>query len=347
MQRPQRLLWIGSPFFARALTDCGFEVCVHNFEHAAVFGWNDLVRVAGWEPDILVVADKSRPPFVLGMERFPCHTVFYGVDSHIHSWFPWYAQGFDLCLLSLRDDLESLRGRRLGDNRLFWSPAFAQDLPSPSAPPVPSETDKDYEVLFVGTVSANTPLRKHFLELLGARLPGLHVTRGNYKNLYPRAKIVLNICEHGDLNFRVFEALGCGACLVTPHVEHGFSSLFQDGVQLATYPPICPEAGQSVEAAVNGAESVIRRLLATPEKREALATEGLNAVNAGHRAIHRARGLAGLLRTLPPDAVRGRVADAENIRKRWLRFFYLLQAQAMPVQPLAEAYTAAAAGRFY
>ena len=54
----QRLLWIGSPFFSDALSSCGWDaVARHNFEHAAVFGWHDLVRIAGFEPDVLVVAD--------------------------------------------------------------------------------------------------------------------------------------------------------------------------------------------------------------------------------------------------------------------------------------------------
>ena len=69
----QRLLWIGSPFFCQSLRSCGWQdVALHNFEDARVFCWEELVRLAGFIPDVLVVADKSRPPFVLGMERFPC-----------------------------------------------------------------------------------------------------------------------------------------------------------------------------------------------------------------------------------------------------------------------------------
>ena len=48
----KRLLWIGSPFFSDALSFCGWDaVARHNFEHAAVFGWHDLVSIAGFEPD--------------------------------------------------------------------------------------------------------------------------------------------------------------------------------------------------------------------------------------------------------------------------------------------------------
>ncbi len=343
----RRLLWIGSPFFSQSLKSCGFEVHVHNFEQPAVFGWDDLVRLAGWEPDVLVVADKSRPPFVLGMEDFPCITVFYGVDSHIHGWFPWYAQGFDLCLLSLYDHLASIRGRRLPDERVIWSPAFAPDLAPEDALQIgPLQRAPEWDVLFVGTVSDNTPIRRRFLDLLGIRLSGVQVMRGNYKELYPRARVVLNICEHGDLNFRVFEALGCGAPLVTPRIGHGFSSLFREGEHLAVYSPVDAQDEAKLEEAVRSAENVIRHLLADPAYRNRLAANGLREVNIRHRAMHRAKALSGLLNGLPSNTVALRRKEAENIRKQWLRLFYLLLAKNMPLPLLVEAYTNAALGRF-
>ena len=85
----RRLFWIGSPFFWQSLRETGWdEVAFCNFEEPRVLGWQDVVRQAGFVPDVVVVADKSRPPFVLGVEDFPCFTVFYSVDSHIHSWQP-------------------------------------------------------------------------------------------------------------------------------------------------------------------------------------------------------------------------------------------------------------------
>uniref|UniRef100_B8DNV9 Spore protein YkvP/CgeB glycosyl transferase-like domain-containing protein n=1 Tax=Nitratidesulfovibrio vulgaris (strain DSM 19637 / Miyazaki F) TaxID=883 RepID=B8DNV9_NITV9 len=325
--RMPRLFWIGSPFFAQALREEGWQVHAMDFQQVAVFGWQDIVRAAGWEPDVVVVADKSRPPFVLGMESFPCLTVFYCVDSHIHSWYPLYAQAFDVCLMSLRDHIPLVAGRRLPDERIWWTPAFAKDadLPRPTTP--------EWDLLFVGTVdAARTPARHAFLQRLGQRLPGLHVTRGDYRALYPRGRLLLNYCEHGDLNFRVFEALGCGGCLVTPRIGHGLADLFEDGRDLLLYEP----------DDIDNLAEVVRTALSDPERCARIAASGLARVDAAHRARHRARDFTKRLRELPQGIVAERRARAHDIRRTHLRLIYLLLAEQMPSPLLREAYLAAA-----
>ena len=62
----RKLLWIGSPFFSSSLAQFGWDVVVHNFEEPYFYTWPDMVRLNnGVPPDVVVVADKSRPPFVL------------------------------------------------------------------------------------------------------------------------------------------------------------------------------------------------------------------------------------------------------------------------------------------
>ncbi len=337
----RKLLWIGSPFFSGALEKEGWDVRVHNFEEPRVYGWNDVLRLAGGRPDVVVAADKSRPPFVAGMEDFPCLTVFYAVDTHIHSWYPWYAQGFDACLVSLRDHLPRMRGPYLPEQRIRWFPAFAPDLPETPPDPLKEsridvEDDPEWDCLFVGTVDAQrTPGRKRFLEQLGRRLP-LEVRRGNYLRLYPRARVVLNYCELGDLNFRVFEALGCGSCLVTPLVGHGLNELFTPGEHLLAYPPDDTEA----------AEAAVRTALNDPELRKRLGRNGLAAVNAAHRAGRRAEAFSAFVRELPADLPAARRKRAAEIRERGLRLLYLLQAETVSHPGLRRAYLAAAQGTF-
>ena len=343
----QRLLWIGSPFFSAALSSCGWDaVARHNFEHAAVFGWHDLVSIAGFEPDVLVVADKSRAPFVLGVEDFPCLTVFYSVDSHIHSWQPYYAQAFDVCLASLRDHQSRFAGPYLPAERVWWSPAFAWESDAPEP-----QTVKDMDCVFVGTVNANLPLRAAFLERVGRGVPGLQVVTGQYRQLYARARVVLNHCEHGDLNFRVFEAMGCGGCLVTPRIGHGLTDLFTEGEHMLCYAADTSDAGAGVAVAeaADQAAAQVRYLLEHPDAATRMGQAALACIDGGHRAVHRAEAFSRGIRDLlarDPQIVARRRSKAGAVLKDYLRLPYLHWADQLRSTGLSRAYLAAARGEF-
>ncbi|MDR2056301.1 MAG: glycosyltransferase [Desulfovibrio sp.] len=332
----QNLLWIGSPFFCGELQPCGWtKVALHNFEDARVFCWEELVHLAGFTPDVLVVADKSRPPFVLGVEHFPCLTVFYSVDSHIHSWQPRYAQAFDVCLFSLLDHRERFVTATLPPERVLWSPPFAKSADRPD-----EAQSRIWDCLFVGTVNDNTPRRAAFLQELGKRLPGLHCTRGDYRELYPRGRVILNYSEHGDLNFRVFEAMGCGACLVTPRVRHGLTQLFVDGEHLVGYAP--DNVGDALYR--------IDFLLKNPDIIRHIRAAALEKIDAEHRARHRAQAFTDFLCDIwmqdPVSLVAARRGRAGEIRETCLKLVYLLWAHDVTQPTLKEAYLAASRGDF-
>ncbi|MFV0423243.1 glycosyltransferase family protein [Oleidesulfovibrio sp.] len=327
-----KIFWLGSPFFAPSITTSECTVVQHDFKQHETFSWDDIVLHAGFTPDIVVVADKSRPPFVRGIESFPCLTVFLCIDSHIHSWYPRYAQGFDLCLVSLRDHLKLFQNMRLEDDHILWMPAFAKDHDQP----LPAEPL--WDVLFVGTVNKEiTPKRLIFLEhlrtILGDRL---HITQGDYRTLYPKGKVILNYCEHGDLNFRVFEALGCGGCLVTPAIANGQQELFCDRKHFLTYQP-------------DNAEDAARKaltLLNTPQLRATLAAQGNAEINKAHRASHRAAAFLEALKKIDiKKTVDERCAKAASIHQQYLRFLYLLHAESSEA-PAARALYLAEAKRY-
>lgn len=341
----RKLFWIGSPFFASALPACGWQVHFFNFEEPVVYGWDDLVHMAGWEPDVVLVADKSRAPFVLGMEDFPCLTVFYCVDSHIHSYYPLYAQAFDLCLVSLKDHLPLFADKVLGPEQILWFPAFAPDrIVSDSAVSGQDGPQADaflWDCLFVGTVDAAlNPVRTAFLEALGELAPGLHCLRGDYLELFPQGRVLLNHCVAGDLNFRVFEAMGCGGCLLTPAVGHGLQELFTKNVHLLTYP------ANDVQAAA----AQLREILADPLRQANMRRAALASIDAGHRACHRAQEFTRKIQAWHNEkgqqSIQERRRQAQNIRKRWLRIPYLLFAENLSHPVLQQAYVQASQGRF-
>ena len=329
----QKLLWIGNHFFYAALASLypWSKTFLYRFEDYQYFTWDKLLQLAGFEPDLLVVADTSMPPFVLGVEDFPCLTVFYAVDSHLQSWYPYYAQAFDFCLLSLKDHLVSFAEPFLKSERIFWSPAFAQDdlYPDPKQNYV-----KKWDCIFVGRVNETTPKRKIFLDNLKPKLPNFHVTFGNYATLFPEARVILNFCEHDDLNFRVFEALGMGGALVTPDIPNGQSELFQNYEHFLTYdlknPASCLEA--------------IHRLLDDANLRHKLERQGLELVNAKHRAKHRAMTFLSHLEETKEShqaLIKTRRALASQIRQH-LRLPYLLWAKEFSDPDLQELFIKAA-----
>lgn len=319
-----KLLWIGAGFFAPEITR--HETTLHKFFSPRVLTWDDIVRTAGFEPDVLVFGDNSCPPALLGVHRFPCLTAIYAVDTHIHSWLPDYAQAFDLCLVSLKGHMPRFCMRHAPD-RLLWSPPYARNTDKPL------DVDKTWDVLFVGK---NDPLvapqRHAFLAGLGERAP-LTVKQGKYFELYPYAKIVLNESWRGDLNYRVFEALGCGACLVTPRVGHGLADLFEDQRDLFTYS----------RDDMDGLVKLLGRLLADPDARDRAAASGLAKVDAGHRMRHRARAFECFLDGFDwPQLVRNRLEHAREIFESHLRWLYLHWAEAVDKEAMKARYLEAA-----
>lgn len=323
-----KLAWVGAHPLDAGMRAVVPGTVVVPLRVSQILGFDDVIRLAGGVPDVVVYSDISGPPPLAGIERFPCLTVFYCVDSHIHGWYPDYARAFDLCAVSLRDHLP-LFASRLGPDRVLWLPPCPRMRDRPSAAP------KVHDLMFVGKVDPEvTPGRHAFLAEVKKRVPGLRVTRGNYRELFPTARLVLNVAERGDLNFRVFEALACGACLLTPRVGHGQDELFTNGAHLFTYPPMDPEA-----VAV-----LVRELLSDEARRDRVAAAGAALVQARHRPEHRAAELVAFLADHRPfeRLVAARLKYADPLFTRLLRPLYLHWAEALRPSPVAEAFLAMA-----
>lgn len=335
------ILWVGTKFFGPALAEFGHDVHFVSAAPRQCYGWDELRSASGVaKPDVLVVSDQSTPPFVLGMESFPCLTALYCIDSHIHSWQPLYAQGFDFCLVSLKDDLPLFRGKRLSERQLLWSPAFY--LYTLAEHETASLPDKQWDMLFVGTIDPLVNIaRHHFMQELSQQFPTLRCLTGNFTKFFPQAKLILNHSIAGDLNFRVFEALGCGACLLTPRIANGQDEFFTEAEDLFLYD----------QRDVSGLAALARDLLQKPEDCARVAANGLSKIKKHHLSRHRAAAFSERLDEIFADGVavgliRERLATVGQIREKYLRLIYLLHAESIEAKELKSAYLAAGRGAF-
>lgn len=325
------IAWIGGGYLDQKFEEYGYDIRRIRFFKPRVLNWAMVCEEIGCKPDVVIYVDASLPPPLAGVENFPCLTIFYCVDSHIHEWYPLYAQGFDLCAVSLLDHLPRML-LRLKKEHIFWLPPF----PIRGERPPKSQPERIWDVLFVGHVDAETtPLRKKFLKDFMECGPALEVRKGKFSELFPRAKVILNIAERGDLNFRVFEALATGACLLTPIIGNGQDLLFEEGRHLFTYRQNDPR-----DAAEKAAH-----LVAHPEICEAARKEGLLLIDKQHRRRHRVKKFCRMIASVDKDEVVGkRLSQAGRIRELYLRLVYLHWAYVIHDPTTRQLYLNAAKG---
>ncbi len=239
----------------------------------------DLERlVAGLEPKpelYLWVDSGSVFSFPRGVERLPIPTAAYLIDVHFGPKLRRaQAAFFDHLFVAQRDYLADYHRP---ETPAAWLPlACDPDVhhPVPGAP-------EEFDVGFVGSTGPRYGRRRALLQALEARFR-LNDYRRRYApdamaDLYARSRLVFNCSIAGDLNMRVFEALGCGRPLLTDRIGNGLLDLFADGEHLITY--------------ADEAELIDRTTayLADPAARARVAASGHELVLAHHTYLHRAR----------------------------------------------------------
>lgn len=249
----------------------------------------DLVKdaVAAYNPECLLVGDDSSPLLHLGLEHFELPRLWWSIDTHLHGrWHRHFAAQFHRVMGAQRPYLKKLRD--ISGRPAKWMPLFF-----PAAMPFTPWEERTIDVAFVGTLDkTKNPRRVAFLEALQKRLP-VQVMQGNYRKVYRQSRIVINQAVAGDLNNRIFEAMGCGAALVTEALPQGFRDIAVPGSEFLIYPP------GDVEAAAQAIES----LLSDTQRCEAMARAGWEKVQSKHLASHRAALVDKLMRQVGEEAI--------------------------------------------
>lgn len=137
--------------------------------------------------------------------------------------------------------------------------------------------EKKYDVCFVGNL--NDRNRVAHLDRLFKEFPNFHWCCARFHEaaeVFNKSKIVFNVSSRGELNMRMFEALGSRSFLLSDRLPEG-ENVFQDGVHFAGY---------------NGLDEMIdkaRYYLAHDDEREQIAEAGYREAITKHTYLHRVR----------------------------------------------------------
>ena len=141
---------------------------------------------------------------------------------------------------------------------------------------------KDVDVLFVG---AMMPRRERLINKLRARFPVTTASAFGHElvQLFNRAKIVLNLHaeEYRDTETRVFEALGCGAFLLSERLSSDNPFSGDHLVEFDSFHDLCDK---------------IQYYLAHTEERRSIAQQGHLEALAHHSYTHRAAEIVSFMR---------------------------------------------------
>ena len=273
-----KILLINQDWFAAELRDLGHEVVTFgtapHLEVTQVLAIPSVDQIVaslpnGFVPDALIVHDDSAPLHISGLNTSSIPSIYYSVDTHHHAALHKYlAHMFDVTLVAQKDYLSLFDA---ANTSVQWMPLWASRT-------VEASMQKQHQAVFVGTMDATlNPDRVRFFDALREKAP-LLCTQGEWWRVFPFAEIVVNQTVKGDLNFRVFEAMMCGACLLTERSSNGLLDLFKPDEHLLLY-----DHGD-----VEGAARAISSALANPARMRAIAEAGRNEILRAHLPRHRA-----------------------------------------------------------
>lgn len=97
---------------------------------------------------------------------------------------------------------------------------------------------RDLDIAFIGQLFGKRSRRRLMFETLARRYrvnEPRYYLQEEIPEVYSRAKIVVNPPVADDLNFRFFEALSCGALLLTKRVANGQEELFREDLHYVAF----------------------------------------------------------------------------------------------------------------
>lgn len=250
-----------------------------------------IVSVAGFNPDLfLYIEPNGLIPTGLEEASFPTACILSDAHCNLEARLN-LARFFDHVFLYHCNYLVHFKEHPA--EYVHWHP-YACDLELF----YPESVERDLDVAFVGKLMVGTA-RKRILEQIGQRWSmneQRFYKQSEIPAVYSRAKVVLNLPLADDLNFRTFEAMSCGAMLLTRRAANGQEVLFEEGKHFAAF------------ADEQELYDKLDYYLTHPEEREVIAAAGLAEVQQHHRLEQRLEKLLVIVQDNP-----GKVAPIRHM----------------------------------
>lgn len=265
----------------------------------------DVLAETGFEPDVILQVDSiDERVFFRGLETIDAPRVFYAIDSPINEfWQIDWAHNFDLVFVDQRSTEQKML--KLGVDWVEWLPLAADT--SIYHEPLHGR-ERDIDIAFVGTIDADRRPRRSAILYRLNQVADVTVIDGDGKRsvpplevaeLYRRAKLVLNEALFDGVNLRTFEAMACGAVVLTEE-NRGAEDLFADLPVMATFN-------------AESLEKTVAQLLANPVDRREMGREGASVIRDSHTVELRAQHVLNRLDELKVRTERNTPASRANI----------------------------------
>ncbi len=266
---------------------------------------SEAIAKLPFRPDAILQVDSiNRHVFFHGLEKIRAPRAFYAIDTPINDfWQQDFAHFWDQVWVDQPETVE--HWRKQGITWANWLPLAADR--NVFFPPDDSK-ERDLDVVFVGTMDYDRrPKRSAILHRL-RRIADVTLVDGggtrsvgsdDVANYYRRAKIVLNELLFDGVNLRTFEAMACGAVLLTEQ-GRGEDKLFGDNRELVTFN-------------AQNLETVVQQLLDDPETMQQVGNSAAEVIRTTHSIQHRARKV---LRELAGLKIRD-ARDSDDARARY------------------------------
>lgn len=236
-----------------------------------------LLRFSGFKPDLfLYMEPNGLIPRGLENVSFPTACILCDTHMGLHA-RQNLSLFFDHVFLYHRNYLRNFSSHP--KDYVHWQP-YACDLELFH----PGKGERDIDVAFIGQMGlqSRAKVMNSLAETCKINEPRYYFQH-EIPGVYGRAKIVLNMPLKDDLNFRTFEAMSCGAMLLTRRVSNGQELLFEEDKHYAAF------------ADDKELFSKIKYFLKRPDEREAIAAAGLAEIQRHHNLEQR---VCGLLKTV-------------------------------------------------